>query len=95
MGDSDGASFKTPDFNALSFQQTQCKQRFAYLNGQWLTAAGTASQHADRLTRNETQLTQAAQSSRTDLGRTSYHTFNQSVRTFRELRQKHETGLEK
>jgi hypothetical protein len=95
MGDSGSASFNTVDFNALRFQQTQCEQRLAYLNGQWLTAARAAAQHTDRLTRNKTQLTQAAQSGSTDLGRTSYHTFNQSVRAFRELRQKHETSLEK
>jgi hypothetical protein len=89
------AGFDTPNLNALRFQQTQCKQRFAHLHGQRLTAAGAASQHSNWLTRNKPQLTQAAQSSSTDLGRTSYHTFNQRVRAFRELRQKHETSLEK
>jgi hypothetical protein len=95
MGDSDSASFNAADFNALRFQQTQCEQCFAYLDGQGFAAAGAASQHSNRLARNKTQLTQAAQSGSTDLGRTSYHTFNQSVRAFRELRQKHETSLEK
>jgi hypothetical protein len=95
MRTSNGASFKTLNFNALRFQQAQCKQCFAHLHGQWLTAAGAASQHSNRLTCNKTQLSQAVQSGSTDLGRASYHTFNQSVRAFRELRQKHETTLEK
>jgi hypothetical protein len=87
--------FDTPNLNALRFQQAQCKQRLTHLHGQWLAAAGAASQHPNRFTRNKAQFAQAAHSGSANLGRTGYHTFDQSVRAFRELRQKHETSLQK
>jgi hypothetical protein len=80
------AGFNALHFNALGFEQAQRKQGFTDQNGQGFASTGTAAQHLNRFTSDETNLTQATQSGIADLGGAAKYTLNQSVRAIRKLR---------